>query len=151
MARIRRAFRQGGTDHIWGLALEGRSGGVGFGLILIGIGVVLWMEQQGLMPPGFWRSGWPWILIILSAVQLVTARTASRIGSAVFFGLIGGWFLLVLAHWHGFTWWNAWPLTLVAAGASTLAQAVAGMFLPERTPKHVVIDGVSGEEGRHDA
>ena len=150
MTRIRRGLRRGGTDHIWGIVLEGRRGGLAFGLILVGIGVVLLLEQQGLIAKGFWLYSWPWFLIIPSAVQLATARTASRVGSAVLFGLFGCWFIMVQSHWHGLAWANSWPLNLVAIGASIVAQAVAGVFLPEKLPRRAVIDDASAEEGRRD-
>ena len=114
-----------------GLLIAGRSGSLGFGLILISVGVVLWLEQQDLLPRGFWRSGWPWIIVLLASIQIVTARTANRLGDGVTFALLGVWLVLVQSHWHGLTWRNSWPLSLAAMGTGIVAHAIAGLFMPD--------------------
>jgi cell wall-active antibiotic response 4TMS protein YvqF len=130
MERTDRARHRAGPV-VRGLFVEGRSGNFSFGLILIAIGVVLTLQQQGFITRGFWREGWPWIIVFLAVVQLVTARSASRIGDAVSFGLLGGWLLVVQSHWHGLTWRNSWPLALAAMGAGIVAHAIAGLFMRE--------------------
>ena len=128
---LRAGYRRRRGTLLWGLSLGRRSASVAWGLILIVLGVVLWMEQQDLIPRGYWRHGWPWLIIIMSAIQLVTAHSAHRLGDAVTFGLIGVWCLLVTSHWHGLTWINSWPLSLVAVGVGMLSRVVAGMFLDD--------------------
>jgi hypothetical protein len=128
--------RQGGTV-ARGLFIEGRSGNFGFGIILIALGVVLTLQQQGLITRGFWKEGWPWIIIFFAMVQLVTARTAGRLGDAVSFALFGGWLLAVQSHWYGLTWRNSWPLALAAAGAGIVVHAIAALFMPESRAKVV--------------
>jgi hypothetical protein len=122
--------REGGPA-FRGLYIAGRSGSVGFGLILIALGVVLWLEQQGLIPDGFWRHGWPWLIVLLAMIQIATARSASRLGDGVSFALLGGWLLMVESHWHGLTWRNSWPLALAAMGVGIVTHAIAGLFMPD--------------------
>ena len=69
------------------------------------------LGQQGIIAHGFWRHGWPWIIVILAAVQIATAGSAQRLADGVVFGLIGVWLVLVVSHWHGLTYSNSWPLT----------------------------------------
>jgi hypothetical protein len=99
--------------------------------MFIAAGVMALLAQQGVIPHHFWRHGWPWIIVVISAVQVVTAATASRLADGVFFGLIGGWLVLVESNWHGLTYANSWPLTLVAVGASYVVKALASSFMPE--------------------
>jgi len=140
-----RASRHRAGPVVRGLFVEGRSGNFSFGLILIAIGVVLTLQQQGLITRGFWRDGWPWIIVFLAVVQLVTARSASRIGDAVSFGLLGGWLLMVQSHWHGLTWRNSWPLALAAMGAGIVTHAIAGMLMRESRAR-VLADEKEGQD-----
>ena len=132
---------------MWGLRMCGRNGRFVMGMLFVGIGVVVLLAQQGIISNEFWRHGWPWIIVVISAAQIVTAGSAGRLSDGVFFGLIGAWLLLVEAHWLGFTYANSWPLTLVAIGASYMVKAVAGTFLPERTSWRVRIGDRERKEG----
>ena len=131
MERTHGARAREGGPVVRGLFIAGRSGNVGFGLILITVGVVLWLQQQGLITHGFWRHGWPWFVVLLAAIQIATARSASRLGDGVSFALFGVWLLMVESHWHGLTWRNSWPLALAAMGVGIVTHAIAGLFLPE--------------------
>ena len=113
-----------------GLFIQGRSGNAGFGITLIALGVVLTLQQLGLVTRAFWSEGWPWIIVFFAMIQIVTARTASRLGDGVSFALLGGWLLLVQSHWHGLTWRNSWPLALAAMGTGMVVHAIAGLFMP---------------------
>ena len=131
MERTHGARRRGGGPGARGLFLAGRSGSVAFGLILISLGVVLWLQQQGVITSGFWRHGWPWLIVLLACIQIVTARSASRLGDGVSFALLGVWMVMVESRWHGLTWRNSWPLSLAAIGSGIVAQAIARLFLPD--------------------
>jgi hypothetical protein len=120
-----------------GLFIAGRSGSLAFGLILITAGIVLCLEQQNLLPPGFWRHGWPWIIVLFACIQIATARTANRLGDGVSFALIGLWLAAAESHWRGLSYANSWPLSLAAIGTGIVVHAIAALFLPER--RHVVI------------
>lgn len=121
-----------------GLFIAGRSGSLAFGLILVTLGIVLYLEQQNLLPPGFWRHGWPWIIVLLGGIQVLTARSANRLGDGVSFAMIGLWLVVVEMHWRGLTYGNSWPLTLAAMGAGIVAHAIASLFMPERHDRVVI-------------
>src|SRR3989442_5072051 len=126
-----RTTRDGETRLLWGLQLSGRSGRFAMGVFLIALGTLALLGQQGIIAHGFWRHGWPWIIVILAAVQIATAWSAQRLADGVCFGLIGVWLVLVESHWHGLTYSNSWTLTLVAVGAGHVVNALASSFLPE--------------------
>ena len=143
MERTHWARGRGGGPVVRGLFIAGRSGSVAFGLILITLGVVLWLQQQGLITRGFWQHGWPWLIVLLAFIQIATARSASRLGDGVSFALLGVWLVIVASHWHGLTWRNSWPLSMAAIGAGIVTHAIAGLFLPESQCK-IVGDGKEG-------
>jgi hypothetical protein len=126
-----RETRDGDARVMWGLQLSGRSGRFAMGVILIALGTLALLAQQGIIAHEFWRHGWPWIIIFIASVQVATARSAQRLADGVCFGLIGVWLLLVETHWRGLTYSNSWPLTLVAVGTAHVVKALAGSFLPE--------------------
>jgi hypothetical protein len=135
---------------IWVARLDRRGGGLGMGLLLIGLGVFILLGQQGLLDRELLRAHWPWILVIVGFGTLLTARSSSRVGDGVFVALLGGWFLIMKSEWQGLTWRNGWPLVLVAIGASFVAKALAGVFLPEKQPRRVPADDTTGkEDDRH--
>jgi hypothetical protein len=106
--------------------------GAVWGVVLILAGMFLLFERfVGL--PG-WLGGYQWWGGLVVAVGLITIATASRaesVGSGVTLSLLGLWFVLVTNHVVGFTWYNSWPLALVAAGAGTVAHAIAANWLPD--------------------
>ena len=136
MARKGWADGERGLRPVWARSRDG-GGSLILGLYLIALGVFIWLGQQGLIDRTFWRDGWPWILVVIGAGTLLSARSASRVSDGVFFVLLGVWFLIVESKWHGLTWRNSWPLILVAIGASVVAKALAGMFLPEKQPRRM--------------
>jgi hypothetical protein len=91
-----------------------------FGLVLVGLGVLFLLENVGLLGPlGAW---WPLILFAIAAGRAIEGR----IGGALFFVLLGSWFLAVTHHWYGLTYENSWALVLVAVGASLVVRALTG-------------------------
>ena len=109
-----------------------------WGVVLMLFGVLFLAERFGVMPPWTMElEWWPLIVIGLGLIKLIQPRRARDIGSSVMLTLMGLWFLAVSNDWYGLTWHNSWPLSLVAAGASMVAQSLAARWLPDTfwTPK----------------
>lgn len=109
---------------------DGRRMFWGFALIIVG--AFLLIERFGGMP--YWFGDYAWwggLVVLLGLVALGTARRAGSVGTGVTLTLLGVWVLLVTNHVLGFGWYNSWPLALVAAGAGTVAHAIAAHWLPD--------------------
>jgi hypothetical protein len=105
---------------------------IGFGLVLVVVGLLMLGDRFGYLPGPILNYRWWGLLVsLLGVTALVRPRRASDVGNGVGFVLYGIWFLLVSTHAYGFTWSNSWPLALVAAGAGTVAQAIACRWLPD--------------------
>ena len=102
-----------------------------FGLALVGIGVMFLVHQTRWLTIDWLTSSWGLLVVGLGIVRIVTARDAHRIGNGVTMALMGGWFWVAQTHWMGLSWYNSWPLALVATGAGILARGMATMFLPD--------------------
>ena len=103
-----------------------------WGVVLMLSGIMLMVVRFGRMeflPEGYvWWGG---IVTAIGLVSIVTARKAETVGTGVTLSLLGLWFVLVTNGMFGLSWYNSWPLALVAAGAGTVAHAIAAYWLPD--------------------
>jgi len=103
-----------------------------WGVVLILSGIVLMMARFGRLP--FLPEGYVWwggAVTAIGLVSIVTARKAETVGTGVTLSLLGLWFVLVTNGMFRLSWYNSWPLALVAAGAGTVAHAIAAFWLPD--------------------
>ena len=103
-----------------------------WGVVLILSGIMLMMARFGrltFLPEGYvWWGG---AVTAIGLVSIVTARRAETVGTGVTLSLLGLWFVVVTNEMFGLSWYNSWPLALVAAGAGTVAHAIAAYWLPD--------------------
>jgi hypothetical protein len=101
--------------------------GVVIGLMIVGLGVVLFFDQTGLLG---WRPSWnlwPFLIIGIGLARFVTPRPdGSRDGGWLVF--IGVW--LLLNEMHILRYRDSWPIFLVAIGIHTMWKAVVGRRTP---------------------
>ena len=96
-----------------------REGAV-IGAIIMLLGIVLLLDQAGIIRwNGLW-SFWPFALIIGGLVKLTRRQDGHREGGWLVF--IGAWFLL--NEMHVLRYGESWPLFLVAVGISIIWKAV---------------------------
>jgi hypothetical protein len=105
--------------------------GILWGITLVGIGVVLLLGQQGFLPHGWWRDWWPGAFFLWGLAQVLTPRTAERLGSGITMMLLSVWFFMAQIGWHGLGFRNSWPLALVAVGVGEVARAASSRVLPD--------------------
>ncbi len=108
------------------------------GLLIIAFGVLLLLDQEGIVPLSHILRFWPLILIVPGLVKLFQGRTtAERVfGTAlVFFGLLFQFSALGFRH---FEFSHLWPLVIIAAGAWIL-------YSPPKMRKPIVL--FKGETG----
>ena len=101
------------------------SGGLIIGVILAGIGVLLLLQNLGVLPiDDLWRY-WPVILIAVGMSRIATAcGTGGRVwGAAV--ALVGVVFLLDnLGYIRGNVWNYLWPVVLIVIGVGMLVRSM---------------------------
>ena len=87
------------------------------GLLIIAFGVLLLLDQEGIVPLSHVLRFWPLILIVPGLVKLLQGRTTEeRVFGVVlvFFGLLFQFSALGFRH---FEFSHLWPLIIIAAGA----------------------------------
>ena len=96
--------------------------GAVIGLMIVGLGVVLFVDQTGLLG---WRpswSLWPFLIIGIGLARFVTPRPdGRREGGWLIF--VGVW--LLLNEMRILRYRDSWPLFLVAIGVHTMWKAIA--------------------------
>lgn len=103
-----------------------------WGVVLMLAGIMLMVARFGRLP--FLPEGYVWwggVVTAIGLVSIVTARKAETVGTGVTLSLLGLWFVMVTNEMFGLHWYNSWPLGLVAAGAGTVAHAIAAYWLPD--------------------
>lgn len=104
-----------------------RSERVVFGLLLLGAGVIFWLDQIGRIDAHDYMMWWPLGLIAMGVGHLFDRRW---VGAALWF-LVGSYFLLPLFGFGHVQVWRiigVWPLLISVAGVTLVMQAL------ERTP-----------------
>lgn len=91
------------------------------GVIILGIGVLLVLEQAtGFYVDGLYRL-WPLIVLAIGAGRLLTGTSSKQRGSGLFFIALGTWFLINTFEIFGLEWGDSWPVLLLLLGASRFA------------------------------
>jgi hypothetical protein len=115
-------------------------GGLVIGAILAGIGVLLLLQNLGILVVDDLWEYWPVILIVAGGSRLMSAWD---LGGRIFGGIVlfvGGVFLLRnLGLLHGNVWAYFWPVMLIAIGLGLLIRALEGnhawdLWSDHRTP-----------------
>jgi len=115
------------------------------GLLIIAFGVLLLLDQEGIVPISHVLRFWPLILIVPGLVKLFQGRTTEeRVFGAVlvFFGLLFQFSALGFRH---FEFSHLWPLIIIVAGAWILYSPPRIMHKPVVLFKGLTADQSQGE------
>jgi len=105
--------------------------GVVIGLVIIGLGSLLFLEQTGLLGWHHTWSLWPILIIAMGLARFAQPNAdGSRSGGWLMF--IGSW--LLLNELRVLRARDSWPLFLVAIGVHTIWKAIARQT-PPSAPK----------------
>ena len=101
-----------------------------WGVILIGVGILMLLGQLGIagvIPSFRW---WPMILFTIGAAQVLIADRARQVASGLSLMLVCLWFYACIYHWYGLTYHTAWPLLLVIFGGEMILAPVLARIMP---------------------
>jgi len=98
----------------------GSAGRLVIGIYLLGIGALLLASQLGHDIPGELWSYWPFLLVGLGVVKLLWPENAEERSGGLWMLAAGVYAWISLWRLFGLDWGSAWPIFLLAAGASIL-------------------------------
>lgn len=119
----------------------GRRGGIGFGVVLIAIGVIFLIGQ--FVPGVAWWQLWPLIILLIGFIQIITPDPRdgwgiSRIMDGVGTLIVGG---VLLGNTTGFISWGVWlvllslwPVLVIAIGIGIIGRAIGQSWIRTLAP-----------------
>ena len=113
-----------------------RGQGIFWGLILLGLGVVFLLSEQGILPRHLlssWWMWWPGILTAAGLVRILRPRDAGDVAGGITSILLSFWFFANIQHWWGLSWNTSWPITLMIAGFGIMLRALVSWWVRDRS------------------
>lgn len=99
-----------------------RADGLVGGLILITLGAVFFLSQQGFWEFDGLRHWWPLIVVAIGVGKLLGGD--ERRGGGLWLIFVGSWLLANTNHWFGLTWRNSWPVMIIGVGVMLTGKAL---------------------------
>lgn len=98
--------------------------GIVFGVLFVGVGVLFTLDNMGLVEAGRFRGYWPLFLIGFGLPSVIAPKDSGESVFGVLFTAAGSFLLLRNLDLVDWSVRDAWPLFLVLAGATLLAQSL---------------------------
>jgi hypothetical protein len=87
-----------------------------WGLVIVGVGVTLFLDSMDFVELGtVWHYA-PLLLVILGMNKMVGYPTARHFTNGLWEMIIGLWLFAVFERMYGLTFWNSWPILVIAFG-----------------------------------
>ena len=118
-----------------------RRGGIGFGVVLIAIGVIFLIGQ--FVPGVAWWQLWPLIILLIGAIQLITPDPRDGWGLSRVMDGVGTLILgfVLLGNTTGVISWGVWlvllslwPVLVIAIGIGIIGRAVGQSWIRTLAP-----------------
>ena len=113
-----------------------------WGLLLIGLGGALLLDQMGLVEiTEIWHY-WPFILVVIGINKMIGYPTAADFMRGLWTMFIGLWLFANFEHVFGLTFRTSWPYLIIAWGVTLILKPMIrarfAINLPARKSSHEV-------------
>lgn len=93
-----------------------------WGLVLIAVGVTIFLGQMDIIDVhGLWHY-WPLLFVISGINKMIGYPTAKHFTNGLWNVFLGLWLYAVFEHEFGLTFWNSWPLPIIACGVTMVLE-----------------------------
>jgi|RhiMethySRZTD1v2_1073278.scaffolds.fasta_scaffold2345041_1 cell wall-active antibiotic response 4TMS protein YvqF len=116
---------------------EKRTDGVVGGVILITLGVIFLLEQQGLLAFAGIRNWWPLIVVAVGLAKLIGGGSGRRRRGGLWVLFVGLWLLANANHYWGLDWHNSWPIMVIGFGTMLVLGSLFGDRCGGEAVRHV--------------
>ena len=93
-----------------------------WGLVLVGAGVTLFLDQADLIDVDHLWHYWPLLMVVFGINKMVGYPTAKHFSSGLWSVFVGLWLFAVFEHIFGLTFRNSWPFFIIAGGACMIIE-----------------------------
>jgi predicted membrane protein len=91
-----------------------------FGILLIGIGVILLLDRLYIIDAFDYLRYWPLLIVLFGAVKFIRSRKAAGFMTGLLIMLIGGLLSINNLTYYHIHFWEWWPIIIIMIGASLL-------------------------------
>lgn len=103
------------------------------GVLIIVVGVTLILDRMAMIELGTVWHYWPLILVVIGMNKMVGYPTVRHFTDGLWSILIGLWLFAVVQGLFGLTWFNSWPLIIIAFGIKMVVEPlIKARFAPYR-------------------
>jgi hypothetical protein len=96
-----------------------------WGLLLVGFGVAVFLDQMGIADiEDLWHF-WPLVLIVVGINRTIGYPSAHDFAAGLWTALMGVWLFAVMEGLFGLTLWNSWPLAIIISGVTMAIEPIA--------------------------
>jgi hypothetical protein len=94
------------------------------GLVLIGLGIVFFLDNFNFIYVDHIGRYWPALFIVFGIVKLLESDRNSQYGKGIFWIFFGSWLLVSMNGWFGLDFHDSWPILIIGWGISLLWRAL---------------------------
>lgn len=107
-----------------------------WGLVLVGLGIGLLLDQMGMFEIERLWHYWPLLLVVVGLNRMIGFPSARDFTSGLWTTCIGLWLFAVFDGSYGLTFHNSWPVFIIISGVSIVLEPVVARRLQNRETKH---------------
>ena len=100
------------------------------GLLLMAAGVVLLLDQQGVIEIGSVWRWWPLLPVVMGIWKIAAPAESRDIAHGAELIIFGAWLLACTRHYLGLTFANSWPLVFVGMGVRLILKSLIRPAVP---------------------
>ena len=102
------------------------------GLLLLGFGLLAFVDSTDLWSPRDWWTLWPWALVAIGLSSEIDALVARRGDGGAFLVAVGVWFLVARHRIFDLDYGTAVPLAIAVVGLFMTLHAVVDKPAPQK-------------------
>ena len=115
---------------------HGWRNGIFWGGILILIGTLLILDNDGFIDSAPIWHYWPFILVAFGVNKIVGFRKPKHIASGFWLIFLGLWLFASIEHIWGLAFYNSWPLVLIGWGLTIIVKDLIKTYLGRLEAHH---------------
>jgi hypothetical protein len=96
-----------------------------WGLLLVGLGTVIFLDQLGIADTESLWHYWPLVLVVIGINRTIGIPSAHDFAGGLWTVLVGIWLFATLEGRFGLTFWNSWPIFIIICGIKLAIEPIA--------------------------
>jgi hypothetical protein len=107
-----------------------------WGLVLIALGVAFLLDRADILDIDQVWHYWPLILVGFGVNKMIAYATARQFVGGLWLVFLGLWLFASSEQLFGLSFYNSWPILVIAWGAALIVEPIAKKFLASPMEPH---------------